>query len=99
MRTSSSENSAKPDEVLYNSLLDGCSKAGKLDLAFQLFHQMQTEGLSPSTITFNSLIDACVRANQIQEGWKVLRTMQSMGVEPDNYTYSTLFKGIKHESQ
>ena len=25
------------DEVLYNSLLDGCSKNGKLDLAFKLY--------------------------------------------------------------
>jgi len=27
----------KPDEVLFNSLLDGCSKAGKVDDAFKLY--------------------------------------------------------------
>lgn len=91
----------QPDEILYNSLLDGCSKAGKLDLAFQLYNQMQAEGsgIIPTTVTFNSLIDACVRADQLQEGWRVLRSMEEMGVQADNYTYSTLFKGIKHETQ
>ena len=32
----------KPDEVLYNSILDGCSKCGKLDLAFEIYNTMCT---------------------------------------------------------
>ena len=53
----------KPDEVLYNSLLDGCSKNGQINLAFSIYDLMVDEGISPSTVTYNSLIDSCVRTN------------------------------------
>ncbi len=65
----------KPDEILYNSLLDGCSKSAQIDLAFDLYEQMLLEGIKPSTITFNSLIDACVRCNNLHKGWEILEEM------------------------
>jgi len=30
-------NGIKPDEILYNSLLDGCCKANEIDLAFKVY--------------------------------------------------------------
>ena len=89
----------KPDEVLYNSLVDGCSKCSRVDLAFDIYHQMMEDGIKPSTITFNSLIDACVRSNQISRGWQILKEMEQVSVQADNYTYSTLFKGIKEAAE
>lgn len=54
----------QPDEILYNSLIDGCSKNGKIDISFKLYQEMLgNKQIIPSTITFNSLIDSCVRAN------------------------------------
>ena len=88
-----------PDEVLFNSLLDGCSKNGKIDLAFQIFRQMQTELIPASTITFNSLIDACIRSENDARAWELLDQMERSNIQPDNFTYSTLFKGIRSEKQ
>lgn len=62
----------KADEVLYNSLIDGCSKNGRHDLAFKLYEQMKSEKIRASTVTYNSLIDACVRNNQSSQAWEVL---------------------------
>mmetsp|Transcript_29299 Transcript_29299/g.28463 ORF Transcript_29299/g.28463 Transcript_29299/m.28463 type:complete len:86 (+) Transcript_29299:1055-1312(+) len=59
----------QPDEILYNSILDGCSKNGQADKAFAFYEMMQKEGVKPSTITFNSLIDACVRSGRMKESW------------------------------
>lgn len=53
----------KADEVLYNSLIDGCSKNGRIDVAFKLYNEMLSDNIKASTITYNSLIDACVRCN------------------------------------
>ena len=87
-----------PDEVLFNSLLDGCSKNSNLTLAFKLYQQMISEyEISPSTVTFNSLIDACIRSNDMSKAWGVLDEMKVRNVKADNFTYSTLIKGIKFE--
>ena len=31
------ERDIKPDEVLYNSLLDGCAKCGQVDMAWEVY--------------------------------------------------------------
>ena len=70
-----------PDEVLFNSLLDGCSKNNNLDLAFKLYNQMIYENkICPSTVTFNSLIDACVRSSNMIKAWAVMEEMKLKGV-------------------
>jgi pentatricopeptide repeat protein len=94
------ERGVKPDEVLYNSLLDGCSKNNQMAKAFEIYQMMLEEGtVKPTTVTFNSLIDCCVRCNVQSRAWQLYEEMQAQGVKADNYTYSSLFKSIRHESQ
>jgi pentatricopeptide repeat protein len=62
----------RPDEVVYNSLLDGCSKAGELGISFEIFNSMNQDDIKPSTISYNSLIDGCVRAGDIRSAWGLL---------------------------
>ena len=54
-----------PDEIAFNTMLDGCSKSGNLDLAFKVFEKMKQMNIKAGIITYNSLIDACVRGHQM----------------------------------
>lgn len=63
------ERGIKPDEVLYNSLLDGCSKNCQFNKAFQIYDEMIIDGVTPTTITFNTLIDCCVRSGNQEKAW------------------------------
>ena len=46
----------KPDEVLYNSLLDGCCKSNELDMAMQVHKRMVEQNIKPSNVTYSILI-------------------------------------------
>jgi pentatricopeptide repeat protein len=45
--------------ITYSSLISACEKAGRCELALQLFEQMHKEGCMPNVVTYNSLIAAC----------------------------------------
>ena len=45
-----------PDEILFNSLLDGCCKANELDLALKCYQNMMSYGINPSNVTYSILI-------------------------------------------
>ncbi len=49
-------NGFSADPVTYNSLLDGCSKEGKVDLAEQLLAEMRSRGVGPNAITYSILV-------------------------------------------
>ena len=44
------------DEVLYNSLLDGCCKANQTELALKVYSNMQYLKIKPSNVTFSILV-------------------------------------------
>jgi len=68
----------KVDSTLYNMLLDGCAKSKNLQLAFQVFENMQEDvEVGLQTISFNSMIDACVRAGEFGKAWSLLDQMKS----------------------
>ncbi|CAI2372013.1 unnamed protein product [Moneuplotes crassus] len=84
---------ARPDEISYNTIIKGCAKARKLDIAFKIFSSMTESGLKPNEVTFNSMIDACVRCGKMDDAWDLFDQMKESDVSPDNFTYSTLIKG------
>lgn len=45
----------KADEVLYNSLLDGCLKADETDLALKCFKNMKKLKIKASNVTYSIL--------------------------------------------
>jgi pentatricopeptide repeat domain-containing protein 1 len=51
--------------ITYSSLISACEKAGRWELALQMFARMYQEGCRPNTITFNSLITACAQGTLI----------------------------------
>ena len=47
--------------ITYASLIGPSERAGRWQLALELFDRMQGERVSPNTITFNSVMNACAK--------------------------------------
>jgi pentatricopeptide repeat domain-containing protein 1 len=52
--------------ITFSSLISAAEKAGRPDLALQLWDTMHAEGCRPNVVTYNSLIAACAHG---EEGW------------------------------
>lgn len=50
------ETGLRPNEVTYNSLIDACVRASKMELAWRFLDEMQSEGLAPDNFTYSTLI-------------------------------------------
>ena len=46
----------KPDEIMYNSILDGCAKQHRTENAMRISEEMQASGISPSYYTLSILV-------------------------------------------
>jgi pentatricopeptide repeat protein len=60
-------NNIHPDEIVFNTLLDGCSKCELLKEIEIVINLMQESRLNPGTVSYNSIIDGYVRCKQF---WK-----------------------------
>merc|ERR1719331_2512555 len=48
--------SFKPDEIMYNTLLDGCARQGLFDRGMQVLREMESVGVSPTNYTLSVLV-------------------------------------------
>lgn len=62
---------AEPDEIFYNSLLDGCVRNRLLDEADQLFAQMQDRGVKPSNFTLAIMVKALSLAGKLDAAFEL----------------------------
>lgn len=83
------------DEVIYNLLIDGCSKKGDLLTLKSVYIDMLSNNIKPTIVTFNTIIDAYVRAKDMDNAWNIFEDLLKNSIQPDNFTLSTLFRGIR----
>merc|ERR1719162_399340 len=60
------------DEILYNSLLDGCAKQHRVEQAIQLLDEMRTNGVSPSNDTLSILVKLLGRARRLNQAFAII---------------------------
>ena len=87
------------DEVIFNLLIDGCSKTSNLDQIRNIYEDMLEFNIKPTMVTYNSILDSFVRAKDLNSAWKIFEDLIKFGNSPDNFTYSTLFRGIRNPNQ
>merc|ERR1719393_671586 len=46
----------EPDEIMYNSLLDGCARQGLYDRGLKLYRKMEVSGVRPTNYTLSVLV-------------------------------------------
>ena len=87
-----SEGKVKPDEILYNVLLDACISVKKLDKAIQLIEIMKKpeNSVKPDVISFNTIIKGCGHSKNMKLAFDVFEDMRKQNISPNDVTYNSL---------
>ena len=82
---------AKPTVHAYTALVQGLSRAGKVDEAREWIREMRRR-VPPNAHTYSTIVDALVRRGDVGGAEAVVEEMREDGVEPTAVTYNTLLK-------
>lgn len=64
--------SLKPDEIMYNTLLDGCAQANLADEGLKILQQMQQESIRPSNYTLSILVKLMSHARRLDQAFSLV---------------------------
>merc|ERR1719456_88994 len=94
------EGNFQPDEVFYNSLLDGCAKEHRLQEALDLFATMRSEGVKPSNFTLCTLVKLLGRARRLPQAFGIMEELCSTGgLRPNIQVYTCLMTACVDNGQ
>merc|ERR1719408_888972 len=81
----------KPDEIMYNSLLDGCAQNNLVDEGLRLLHEMQSEGVRPSNFTLSLLVKLMNRARRLEQAFSLVEDItRKYNFRPNVHVYANL---------
>ncbi|MFS7958349.1 putative tetratricopeptide-like helical domain superfamily [Helianthus anomalus] len=79
-------NKLMKDVNLYNILIKGCRKCGKLDLAMDLFDELSLKGLKPNVNrTYTMMISVLCQQGLFGDAKDLLRKMEENGCSPNTF--------------
>jgi len=83
----------KPDEIMYNTLLDGCARQGLYDRGTKLLAEMVRAGVNPSNFTLSVLVKLCSRAKRLDRAFEMIQEITSKyGFRPNVHVYTNLIQ-------
>lgn len=81
----------KPDEIMYNSLLDGCAQGGLVEEGLELLKQMSGEGVQPSNFTLSLLVKLMSRARKLDNAFSIVEEVsKKYNIEPNVHVHTNL---------
>merc|ERR1719159_701271 len=90
----------KPDEILYNSLLDGCAKEHRLEDAMALYEEMKQASVAPSNFTLCTLVKLLGRSRRLEQAFKTVEELSTtLGLKPNIQVYTCLLQACIHNRQ
>merc|ERR1719335_27116 len=94
------EGKHKPDEILFNSLLDGCAKEHRLEDAMALYEEMKQAGVAPSNFTLCTLVKLLGRSRRLDQAFKTVEELSAtLGLKPNIQVYTCLLQACIHNRQ
>ncbi|XP_059668440.1 putative pentatricopeptide repeat-containing protein At5g52630 [Cornus florida] len=75
---------------MWNAMLIACAQHAQTDKAFNLFKQMESDGMRPNFITFLCMLYACSHAGLVEEGKHYFELMKQYGIEPGEQHYASV---------
>jgi pentatricopeptide repeat protein len=61
----------KPDEIMYNTILDGCARKGMYERGMVLLNDMQQADIQPTNFTLSVLVKLASRANMLDRAFEL----------------------------
>eukprot|EP00420_Gonyaulax_spinifera_P031130 CAMPEP_0197871124 /NCGR_PEP_ID=MMETSP1439-20131203/1632_1 /TAXON_ID=66791 /ORGANISM="Gonyaulax spinifera, Strain CCMP409" /LENGTH=796 /DNA_ID=CAMNT_0043490053 /DNA_START=148 /DNA_END=2536 /DNA_ORIENTATION=+ len=94
------EGKYQADEMMYNSLLDGCAKEQRLQDALRLVGEMRETGVTPSNYTLSMLIKLLGRCRRIDQAFSMVESISSeFGFRPNIQVYTCLIQACFYNRQ
>eukprot|EP00933_Yihiella_yeosuensis_P072710 TRINITY_DN811_c0_g2_i1.p1 TRINITY_DN811_c0_g2~~TRINITY_DN811_c0_g2_i1.p1 ORF type:complete len:1116 (-),score=308.71 TRINITY_DN811_c0_g2_i1:300-3647(-) len=94
------ETKMKPDEIMYNSLLDGCAQNGLVEEGLKLLETMQDEGVSPSNFTLSLLVKMMSRARKLDNAFQLVDEISAkFHLQPNVHVYTNLIQACIYSRQ
>ncbi|EME26968.1 mitochondrial protein translocase, MPT family [Galdieria sulphuraria] len=85
----------KPNKVVYNAMIDICSRTDRMEQALKLYQELKLEnGETPDEYTYNAILKGYARAGNLQSAIEVSNQMHSEGIIPRAITYSVLIDSL-----
>ncbi|XP_051115946.1 putative pentatricopeptide repeat-containing protein At5g08310, mitochondrial [Andrographis paniculata] len=81
----------KLDIACFQTVIDGLCNAGELDMALDLFSDMDRSGCKRSVLLFNNLILSLSNADRLNDCFQLLNRMKETGFEPTHFTFNCIF--------
>jgi len=87
------ETNLKPDEIMYNSMLDGCAQNGLYAEGMDLYDKMLKDSIRPSNYTLSILVKLLNRSRRVDEAFKLVKDIsEKYGVKPNVHVYTNLMQ-------
>jgi pentatricopeptide repeat protein len=84
----------RPNEVTYNSLVNGYVQSRNMDAARAVVEEMAAAGVRPNEVTYNSLVNGYAKEYPpaLDEAERIHALMLVQKLCPDKYTYGALIR-------
>jgi len=89
----------KPDEILYNCILDTCVKYNRIKQAEAVFSDMKEAQVIPSKITYAIMIKAYGADHNFEKAYEVFNEMKLSGIPPNEIIYGCLLNAAVKSSK
>jgi len=87
------DGSLKLDEIVYNSLLDGCARQQKVDQAMEVLSDMRAVGIVPSNYTLSILVKLLGRGRRLKQAFSVVEELcGSYNIRLNVHVYTCLIQ-------
>jgi pentatricopeptide repeat protein len=88
------------DEVMYNSLLDGCARQHRLDDAMRILDAMSASSVKPSNYTLSIMVKLLGRARRLGQAFSMVKSLcDEHGLKPNVQVYTCLMQACFHNRQ
>lgn len=89
-----------PDEVMFNSLLEGCAKQQRLTDAMSLMDKMSAASVVPSNYTLSIMVKLLGRVKRLDQAFRLVDQMSSKhNFRPNIFVYTCLIQACFHNKQ
>ena len=81
---------SKPDEILYNCIMDACLRFNQVDKMLELYKEMFENGINCSSVTYGIVIKAYGMKGDVDSALKIYEKMKSNKIKISSVTYGCL---------